>query len=315
MDTGIGSSGNRNGLSSVSVVDTNGDWVADRVYAGDLQGNMWVFDISGENFKNWGSAYKSGSDPQPLFTGNRDQPITTAPVIIDHPTVAPADGNTPNLMVYFGTGQYLTSDDIVNIDMQSYYGVWDRNKGGLKRDNLQSQTLKKDVPGNGEKFRLLTTHSVEYEGVDDDKMEYGWRIDLENDGAGEKGERVVVNSVVRGNNIYFNTLTPSLDTCKAGGDSRKMVVDSANGGEPKKPAFDYNNDGVVDAEDVVQVGGESYGNQSAYKKEEGIVSGSSFRWGSEYTGSSTKNKPLPRTVETLPRGNQGRISWEQLFDF
>lgn len=314
LDTGVGSRKNRNGLSSVSVVDTDGDWVADRVYAGDLQGNMWAFDISDEDTDKWGSAYQSGSKALPLFTGDSKQPITTAPVIIEHPTVAPENENAPNLMVYFGTGQYLTSDDIESTDMQSYYGVWDRNKGRLKRKNLQSQTLRKNVPDNGEKYRVLTSNSVEYESVDDNNKEYGWRIDFKKGKAGEKGERVVVDSFVRGSNLYFNTLIPSLDACKAGGDSWKMVVDLVNGGEPKKPAFDYNSDGVVDAEDVVKDDNNSYVNPSA-QKEEGIATGSSVRGDNEYTGNSTKNEPLSRKVETLPRGNQGRISWEQLFDF
>lgn len=314
LDTGVGKLENKNGLSSVSVVDTNGDRVADRVYAGDLQGNMWAFDISGTDTSQWGSAYNSGSNPQPLFKGNSDQPITTAPAISDHPTVERVDGTVPNLMVYFGTGQYLASDDIVNTDMQSYYAVWDRNKGGLERDNLQSQTLKDDVPGNGVKFRLLTSNSVEYEGVDDDKKEYGWHIDFKEGEAGEKGERIVTDSVVRGNNLYFNTMIPSLDACKAGGDSWKMVVDLVNGGEPKKPAYDFNSDGKVDARDVIGINNQSYGNSSGGKSQG--IAGTPKPKGSRMSD-VTSNKPDPsdRVIETLPRGNQGRISWEQLFDF
>lgn len=37
---------NKNGLSAPVAVDVNNDGVVDRVYAGDLKGQMWVFDIS-----------------------------------------------------------------------------------------------------------------------------------------------------------------------------------------------------------------------------------------------------------------------------
>lgn len=34
-----------NGLSSVRVADNNSDGIADYVYAGDLRGNLWRFDL------------------------------------------------------------------------------------------------------------------------------------------------------------------------------------------------------------------------------------------------------------------------------
>jgi len=42
ISTGAGTTSNRNGLSTPAVIDTDGDGLADRAYAGDLQGNMWA---------------------------------------------------------------------------------------------------------------------------------------------------------------------------------------------------------------------------------------------------------------------------------
>ena len=57
-----------------SFMDTSGDGIADVVYAGDLAGNMWKFDLTSSTPSEWGVAF-GGS---PLYsTGG--QPITTRP--------------------------------------------------------------------------------------------------------------------------------------------------------------------------------------------------------------------------------------------
>ena len=57
-----------NGIIGTSVVDENGDFIADRLYAGDLFGNIWAFDLSDSDPGQWASDYGSSSSPQPLFT-------------------------------------------------------------------------------------------------------------------------------------------------------------------------------------------------------------------------------------------------------
>ncbi|WP_255374886.1 pilus assembly protein, partial [Oleiphilus sp. HI0079] len=42
IDTGAGDSVNKNGLSGVTLADIDGDYVVDRIYGGDLYGNMWA---------------------------------------------------------------------------------------------------------------------------------------------------------------------------------------------------------------------------------------------------------------------------------
>lgn len=46
IDTKAGSSTAQNGLSTPIAVDTDGDRIVDSIYAGDLLGNMWKFDVS-----------------------------------------------------------------------------------------------------------------------------------------------------------------------------------------------------------------------------------------------------------------------------
>lgn len=130
-----------NGLSTPQAVDMDGDKVVDRIYAGDLFGNLWAFDLSSSNTNLWKVAYKQGSTPKPLFIASYSgtaQPITSKPILIKHPD---HNGTAPDVLVFFGTGQYLTSSDILNTDVQSFYGVWDHGTHSLTPSDFQEQTF------------------------------------------------------------------------------------------------------------------------------------------------------------------------------
>lgn len=101
INTGVGaeddpSGENRpNGLSSPAVIDVDNDNIADLIYAGDLFGNMWKFDVAGSP-GDWASvlAYDDGS-PEPLFQACSGEDIT--PVddsIVIPPSITPAEPGT-----------------------------------------------------------------------------------------------------------------------------------------------------------------------------------------------------------------------------
>ncbi|MBK8132103.1 MAG: hypothetical protein IPK48_04910 [Gammaproteobacteria bacterium] len=54
IDTGVGSASLPNGLSTPIPVDVDGDRITDAIYAGDMQGNLWKFDVSSGNAGSWG---------------------------------------------------------------------------------------------------------------------------------------------------------------------------------------------------------------------------------------------------------------------
>lgn len=120
-----------NGMSTPTAIDVNNDLRADYVYAGDLLGNMWKFDLTATGNADWQVAYcdngdalnhckssVSGMIPKPLFAGLSNQPITAAPDITRHQT------KTGYLVVY-GTGKYLGEPDLSSTDVQALYGIWD----------------------------------------------------------------------------------------------------------------------------------------------------------------------------------------------
>ena len=85
IDTGVTGC---NGLSTPMAVDVDFDGKVDYVYAGDLRGNMWKFDLTSTNSANWDVAFAESSVPMPLFTatGGDTQPITTRPDVMKHCT-------------------------------------------------------------------------------------------------------------------------------------------------------------------------------------------------------------------------------------
>jgi type IV pilus assembly protein PilY1 len=227
-----------NGLSTPQKVDTNNDQVVDRVYAGDLKGNLWAFDLSSTNPVSWGVAY-SGS---PLFVAN--QPITSKPAVISHPTEL--TGTAPNLMVFFGTGQYLTTADINSVATQGFYGVWDNGSASLTSANLVEQRFFTftDKAGNTidaqSALRVLSDNPVDY------SVKHGWFIQFKN------GERITTDPLIYEEVVLFNTRIPSITACTSGGNGSKMFVPQATGGRASFNIFDANKDKVVSAADYLQ---------------------------------------------------------------
>lgn len=121
-----------NGLGAPRPVDVDGNGTIDVVYAGDLQGQLWKFDLTSTDPLKWGMAsWNSGSvcngavaACQPLMaarsSNNKAQPILVAPTWVLHPM--------GGLVLNFGTGQLLEDRDRKDNTSQSLYGVWDSSR-------------------------------------------------------------------------------------------------------------------------------------------------------------------------------------------
>lgn len=114
-----------NGLSQVTWIDIDGNGTADAIYAGDLQGNMWKFDVSSTDSSRWGVPYKLPTQPTvnaPLFTaasGTTRLPVTTAPQYVYGPFNGP--------LIFFGTGNAFESADYPSTAAQRIYAILDRS--------------------------------------------------------------------------------------------------------------------------------------------------------------------------------------------
>src|SRR4029078_12632937 len=110
-----------NGLATPAAVDLDGDGVIDFIYAGDLFGHLWKFDVNDTNPANWSIAHGA-----PFFSAvdasGKAQPITTRPEV-------GRDPNGRGMMILFGTGKFLEANDkdVSLLSTQSFYGVIDAN--------------------------------------------------------------------------------------------------------------------------------------------------------------------------------------------
>lgn len=254
IDTGVGTAqdptglGRPNGLATAAPADLDGDAIADVVYAGDLFGNLWKFDVSDDSSSNW-DVFKVSGTPTPLFTAcaadlctatNR-QPITARPTIGRHP-------NGQGVIVYFGTGQFLETTDNNGPagGKQTFYAIWDNNAQVAGRSELQQQSIltegaftftAPDASTVTRQLRVTSNNTVAW------GAKKGWFLDLVPPGGTIQGERQVTNSVLRGGRIIFTTLIPiDTDPCNPGGESWLMELDAQTGSRLNFSPFDLNKD-------------------------------------------------------------------------
>lgn len=312
IDTGVGgpAAADQNGLASPTVVDTDGDRIADAAYAGDLKGNMWKFDLTSTTPASWDVAHKTGVTNRPLFIteapDGSTQPITTKPAVGRHP-----EGG---VVVLFGTGKYMEPTDRTIPPMpqvQTFYGIHDEGSRVTSgRSALKQQKVVVEVTAFGYDLRLTTQFKP-------GPSDHGWFIDLPT-----AGERQVSRPVLRGGRIIFTTLIPSTETCSYGGTSWLMELDAITGSRLKETPFDLNGDGLFNSGDWVTGTGDFDGDGtpetikipvSGKKSKEGIIKTPAIIGAGEkeykYASGTTGNVEI--TVE--PGGGEaGRQSWRQL---
>jgi type IV pilus assembly protein PilY1 len=320
IDTGAGTTtdGDCNGLSTPAVVDLNRDRTADRVYAGDLQGNLWAFDLCNYDDTTGVEACTSSgwaiANSSPIMTANdgasptaNPQPITVQPVVSRDPASAGGD----DLLIVFGTGQYLTNADKTDTSVQTMYGVRDydalangraNNDYGLDPRANADKFIEQDMveqtcpePNCTGLVRTIDTPEETMSGPDN-----GWLIDLPT-----SGERVVSNPKIRNNILFFNTLIPDNTVCSAGGSGWLMSVNLQNGGIPPKEVFDINNDGVIDVADRVN------DDPPVGVKLQAIPAESTFLGDKQYTPDSTGTINV-RDVNIGKSQREGRMGWREM---
>ena len=198
ISTGVNTLEGDGGLTSPSLVDTNGDAIADIAFAGDSNGDMWKFTLS-----DLGSPTATK-----IYDGVDSQPITAAPAIGAHPR--------GGYMVLFGTGSAMSSTETFNITdypTQALFGIWDSSNGAT----LVTQVLSEpEVPYTGstpsKTVRYISDYNdVDYScafdageaGVDDCVL--GWRVFITN-----SGERAFGRSQIRAGRMTIITNNPGV---------------------------------------------------------------------------------------------------------
>lgn len=214
-----GTAASPNGLGSPYPVDSNFDGKADIVYAGDLNGTLWKFDLSSTTATAWSATA--------LYATSPAQPITANVAAARHP-----DGG---YMVTFGTGGLFSNTDMSDTSTYYVYGVWDG--APIANVGMQTQTLEERTYGGTTRVRRASNNSV--------AGYRGWKVAL------PPGERVLGEGTFIENGTYFFTsydptksYVPTATTTTVYGENWLMELDYLTGGAPRdnRPIFDMNGD-------------------------------------------------------------------------
>ena len=292
IETQVGNTSDQcNGLSTPALIDSDLDGNVDYAYAGDLQGNMWKFDLTDSDPDEWKVYFEDSSNtPKPLFQALSEdgevQPITHKPDVVPQ-----CDIRRKGVMVIFGTGRLVGLDDFTNTDVQTIYGIWDWSEDwAANGDTAQERETKDKYLGtfeetaNGKRLlsnlknkvgfttkaravtlleqtnistsntdiRVLTDNPIAWYDSDEPSGISQYHVGWYFD-LPKDGERVIRDLRVRDNRAVVVTSIPSSSVCESGGISFLMEMNACTGGRTLSPALDYNGDNLIDEDDKVSI--------------------------------------------------------------
>lgn len=229
ISTGVGDTTTPSGLARIAAwanfPDNNN--TAQRVYGGDLLGNLWRFDVNGDIPAPSDPPVAADYDAQRLATlkdANGDvQPITSKPEL----------GKIKNYPVVFvGTGQLLGGDDLGTTQRQSLYAIKDKltntdyGNPRLLTTTFVAQTLTSGTCAAGNAFcvenqAIVTSTNLAVDFTTKD----GWYTDFP-----VAGERVNTDLRLQLGTLAFNTNTPKSGACVPVGVGYAYFLDYRTGG-------------------------------------------------------------------------------------
>lgn len=215
IDTGAGSESGPAGLAQLNAwVDNLLDNTAERLYGGDLLGNLWRFDISDPLPEGAAAAVKLAR-----FERNGiAQPVTVRPELS-----LVRVGTQAIPLISVGTGRYLGKTDVQDKSVQSIYTI---------RDSLKPSGLGdvRSLPSMVRK-RMMTGASADERGISDDAVDWlvnsGWYVDL--DVIANSGERVTLDPEQQLGTLSVIANIPDNNACRPGAQSWAYAFNYLNG--------------------------------------------------------------------------------------
>jgi type IV pilus assembly protein PilY1 len=225
----------------VVALDTDGDQYADRLYAGDMGGRLWRFDVW--NGRPRGQLI-TGGVLATLGAGELATPtIEDARRFYNAPDVALMQrrGADPYYNIAIGSG--YRGHPLHTETRDRFYSIRDRNPFG----RLTQRQYDEIVPLTDASFVDLTP---DVGATPVPATASGWKLELRLNG-GWSGEKVLADATTISGTVLFTTYQPqaaaAADPCvPAAGVNRTYALKADTG----RPAVDFNEDAVLDARDL-----------------------------------------------------------------
>jgi type IV pilus assembly protein PilY1 len=236
-----------NGMATPRGWDDDRSGTVDTLYAGDLLGNVWKFDVSNNLPSKWASAFTSSGKPSPFFiamdAASKPQPITGGLSV-------GLDPLTFSRWVFVGTGRYLSLTDPTDTSTQSWYGLLDDGTAVSGRSALKQRSI---VVDNSTTFGK-EVRAFERGVAGDMAGKRGWFVDLLPPSGTRQGERMVSGNVLVNGVLLAASIIPNNSACAAGGRGFINAIDAFKGTALSNVFFDINGDKAFDDKDKVANG-------------------------------------------------------------
>lgn len=297
--TGMGMPGVATGIAGNAIY----------AYAGDLQGNLWKFDLSGAS-TTWTGTTRANVlfvARTPPVTATQLIPVTTQPITV---TPAVTLGVAGGYQIGFGTGKFIEPPDSLTASakQQSLYGIWD-----ALDDKMFERVATTSPSVNGLITRTLSvTSGTSTVSITGPEFVYGTSTST---GSGQyRGwvanlftnmERVVVDPTVDSGLMAVNSTVPGGDPCVATGSSNQYRYNPSTG-ITFTTTGSANNSGYLGSASLLEVGDTVWSTRNAAGR---------------YVVTRKINSISPgvggglNTQESIVTTIAGRISWREITNF
>lgn len=191
--------GNMAPLSALAA-DPEKNNVSKYAYAGDIYGNVWVFEIAANVVRPLAQLQAPSLANSAVKIG---QPITTPPVLTKV-------NDNINALVMIGTGKLLEFSDLASNELQTIYAIKDNYSGtnlGIPRDSTgPGNFIEQQFTTTGQSRTISSAASVN---LNTDK---GWFVDMD-----DSGERQVSRGYLLGGILYMPSIVSAGTTCEPTG--------------------------------------------------------------------------------------------------
>jgi type IV pilus assembly protein PilY1 len=238
--------------SSVKIIDEDDDGFTDKVYVGDLGGQVWRFGQVSVDAGNNPLVFPECDENINRWEG---QVLFRAPTyVVDSATHTRKFYNPPSVtfergfdLIFIGSGDRELACNTA-MDADRIYSF---------KDNHGSSTLTEtdfvDVTVNGTPAPNLSQSDgdVDLNGYYDQ----GWYIRLTDAAGLPVGEKVLAKSMVFNKVLYITTFTPNSAPCLPGGAASLYAVEYLTGESAIFTGSDIDGDGVADPTRNIMIGG------------------------------------------------------------